>query len=238
MNIQSVKKLFAVSEVASLCLVASNVLAQPSSTPTTAATTAPAAAQPAAASQPAPQLSYGVSEVVQLAHANVGDDTIIAYIKSSGNSYGLDVDQIIYLRQQGVSEAVITTMLSQPRPGVAVVTPTTPAPLPVAATDYSGQAPPPVTYDQTQPDTTYYYQPYYYPAYAWYPPVTFSFGWGGYYGGYRGGYYRGGWHGGGGVVHGGGGGWHGGGGGWHGGASSGGWHGGGSGGGWHGGGHH
>ena len=27
--------------------------------------------------------------------------------------------------------------------------------------------PPPVTYVQTEPDTTYYYQPYYYPAYAW-----------------------------------------------------------------------
>jgi len=36
---------------------------------------------------------------------------------------------------------------------------------------------------QTAP-AAYYYQPYYYPSYAWYPPVTFSFGWG--------------WHGGGG----------------------------------------
>jgi hypothetical protein len=37
---------------------------------------------------------------------------------------------------------------------------------------------PTVAYVQTVPATTYYYQPYYCPAYAWYPPVSFSFGWG------------------------------------------------------------
>ena len=49
--------------------------------------------------------------------ANVGDETIIAYIKNSGNSYGLNADQIIYLRQQGVSDAVVRTMLNQPQTG-------------------------------------------------------------------------------------------------------------------------
>lgn len=184
--------------------------------------------QPAAVSVAVPKLAYGVPQILKLVQAKIGDDTIIAYIKNSGNSYGLNADQIIYLRQQGVSDAVIATMLNQPKPAVAIATPTTPAPQPLASTAYIGQVPtPPVTYVQTVPDTTdyyqsdyYYYEPYYYPAYAWYPPVTFSFGWGGYYGGYRGGYYRGGGHGGG---------WHGGGsaGGWHGGAPSGGWHGGG-----------
>ena len=49
-----------------------------------------------------PQLSYGVPQIIQLAQAKVGDDTIIAYVKNSGNNYGLTADQIIYLRQQGV----------------------------------------------------------------------------------------------------------------------------------------
>ena len=48
-----------------------------------------------------------------------GISTIIAYIRNSGNSYGLNADQIIYLRQQGLSDAVIRVMLSQPRAGVA-----------------------------------------------------------------------------------------------------------------------
>jgi len=193
----------AVVTVAGLAWSAPTALAQDSS----AANTAP----PAAVSPSAPQLAYGVPQILQLTQAKVGDATIIAFIKNSGNSYGLNADQIIYLRQQGVSDAVITAMLSQPRAGVAAATLTTPAPSappPPASPDYSGQVStatvaPAVTYVQTVPDTTYYYQPYYYqpyyyPDYAWYPPV-FAFGWGGYYGG---GWHGGGWHGGG---HGGGG---------------------------------
>jgi len=198
--------MLAVLAVAGLALSASTTRAQNSTATTTA--------QPAAVNAPVTPLAYGVPQIVQLAQAKVGDNTIIAYIKNTGNSYGLNADQIIYLRQQGLSDAVITTMLNQPRPGVAVATPTTPAPQPVASTAYRGPVStatiaPTVTYVQTVPDTTYYYQPYYqpyyYPAYAWYPPVSFSFGWGGWWGG--------GWHGGG-------------------------WHGGGYGGGWHGGGRH
>jgi uncharacterized membrane protein YgcG len=207
------QKMLAVLAVAGLALSASTTLAQNS--------TAKNTAQPAAVNAPVPQLAYGVPQIVQLAQAKVGDNTIIAYIKNTGNSYGLNADQIIYLRQQGISDAVITTMLNQPKLAVAVATPTTPAPQPVASTAYSGPVStittasgstatvaPTVTYVQTVPDTTYYYQPdyqpYYYPAYAWYPPVSFSFGWGGGWGGgWRGGGWGGGWRGGGG--------WHGGG---------------------------
>jgi hypothetical protein len=173
-------------------------------------------AQDPSAPNPAPQLSYGVPQVIQLAQAKVGDDTIIAYIKNTGNSYGLNADQIIYLRQQGVSDAVITVMLNQPRAGVFTAPPAMSASQPAASPAYQEQVStatvaPTVTYVQTVPYSTYYYQPYYYyPSYAWYPPVSFSFGWGGVWGG--------GWHGGG----------------WRGGGISGGWHGGGVSSGWHG----
>jgi hypothetical protein len=215
MKTNKLQKLVAVATIAGLAWSASTALAQDSSV---AGTVSPAAVSPVV-----PQLAYGVPQILQLAQARVGDATIIAYIRNSGNSYGLNADQIIYLRQQGISDAVITTMLSQPRAGVAAAAaPTMPAPTPAASVAYSGQvstAPvaPPVTYVQTVPDTTYYYQPYYYqpyyyyyPSYAWYPPVSFSFGWsgGGYYGGgWRGGY---GYHGGGGHGGGYGGGGHGG----------------------------
>ena len=171
----------AVMAIAGLALSASTALAQDSSAKNTV--------QPAAVNASVPQLTYGVSEILKLAQAKIGDDTIIAYIKNSRNSYGLDANQIIYLRQQGISDAVVTAMLNQPGPGMAAATPTSPAPQPVAAstaTTASGSTAtvaPTVTYVQTVPDTTYYYQPYYYqpyyyPAYPWYPPVTFSFGWG------------------------------------------------------------
>ena len=158
--------------------------------------------QPAANNTAVPPLAYGVSDILRLKQAEISDATIIAYIKNSGNSYGLNADQIIYLRQQGVSDAVVSTMLTQPKPGVAVATSPTVASTPAASTAYNGPVStatvaPAVTYFQTVPTATYYYRqpyydPYYYPAYGWYPPVSFSFGW-----------YGGGWHGGGGG-HGGG----------------------------------
>ncbi|MFZ0827366.1 MAG: hypothetical protein WAO02_08070 [Verrucomicrobiia bacterium] len=177
--------------------------------------------------------SDSTAQILKLEQAKISDDTIIAYIKNSGNSYNLDATQIISLRQQGVSDAVLTAMLSQPRGAVAAATvpmPSTPAPqvastavAPGPATYSTATVAPTVTYVQTVP-TTYYYQPYYYPSYGYYgwpyPAVSLSFGWGGYWGG--------GWHGGSG--------WHGG-GGWNGGGGhgGGGWNGGGGG---HGGGHH
>jgi len=163
----------------------------------------------------APSLAYGVPQVLQLSQAKVGDDTIIAYVRNSGNSYGLNADQIIYLRQQGVSDNVINVMLTQPKAAAAQ-----PAPQPDTTTVYAQptttvvqSAPASTVYvipdTQTYYYNTYYARPYYYDYYSYpycYPSVSLNFGFGG---GYRGGYY---YHGGGGGYHGGG---HHGGGGWH-----------------------
>src|SRR5476651_1077516 len=113
MKTQTIKNFVAAMTVGSLAVLASNALAQDSTTP---------AAQPTATSAAAPQLAYGVPEILRMAQAKITDDTIIAYIKNSGNSYGLNADQIIYLRQQGVSAAVLNTMLNQPKAGVAPTT--------------------------------------------------------------------------------------------------------------------
>jgi hypothetical protein len=175
-------------------------------------------AQNSAGTNAVPQLTPNAAAIVRLAQAKISDDTIIAYIKNSGNSYGLDAAQIIYLHQQGISDAVITAMLNQPKPGIAEATvpmPTTPALEPVASAAYEQ---PSVTYVESEPTTYYDYEPYYYPVYSgyyWSYPVVVSYGWGGYrhIGGWRGGgVVRGGGfvhgggfaHGGGGVVHGGG----------------------------------
>src|SRR5664279_601597 len=108
MKTRNLQKILAVMAVAGLGWSASTARAQDSSGANTV--------QPAAVNAPVPQLAYGVPQIVQLAQAKVSDDTIIAYIKNSGNSYGLNADQIIYLRQQGISSPVIMTMLNQPRP--------------------------------------------------------------------------------------------------------------------------
>ena len=172
----------AVMAIATVALLASNALAQDATAP------APAAANVTAA----PQLSAGASQVLQLAKAKVSDETIVAFIKNSGDSYTLSADQIIYLQQQGVSSTVLNLMLTQPKSSTATVAATAPAAAPAVSTATVAPTTTTVTY---VPTTYYYSQPAYYPAYYGYgwgcsPAVSLSFGWGGRWGG-------GGWHGGG-----------------------------------------
>lgn len=225
------------ASVTALAFSAGNVAAQGAS----------AAPAPAAAGQTGVQLSYGVPEVLQLVQARVNDSIIVNYIQNSGTIYSLDANQIVYLKQQGASDAVLNAMLNQrvrltgsTEPGTttsspAVASASAPAPS-VAAPAVSSS----VAYDQSAqpaaapssvyviPDTqTYYYDnwyyggyPYYYSGYPYY--YGYGYGWPAIgvsfgWGGY------GGWHGG---YYGG----------WHGGGYGGGFHSGGYGGGFHGGG--
>lgn len=185
-----------------------------------AAATTPDQTAPAAPA--APQLGYGSAQILHLAQAKVSDDTIIAFIKNSGNSYALSADQIIYLQQQGLSSAVLNTMLNQPKTGgLAYLPPAAmPAAMPAARADSTTDSQP--AYDSAPATSTvsvgpavtaidptaaaaytaynypYYPYAYYYPAYAYYgcyPGVSVSIGWSGYGwrgGGYRGGNFRGG----------------------------------------------
>jgi hypothetical protein len=189
--------------MAGLALLAGNVVAQDSSAPV--------------AVKSASQLSYGVPQILQLSQAKVSDGTIVAYIQNSGTIYNLDANQIVYLKQQGVSDTVLTAMLNQ-RQNVVKNGGAQTAPQPTSAQTPNAVTQPTVTYTTVPsssvyvvPDTqtyqydSYYYSPYYYPYYGYYgwpyPAVSLSFGFGG---GYRGGYYHGGgFHGGG--FHGG---WH------------------------------
>ncbi len=200
-----------IAAVTALAFTAGNVAAQDST---------PAPAQPVVVSQPAPQLSYGVPQVLQLVQAKVSDGIIVNYVQNSGTIYSLTAGEIIYLKQQGASDNVLSAMLGQ---RVRLTGSTEPASTTAASpSTASGQtyatAAPAVTYVQSAPASTVYvipdtqtYQydasyyggyPYYgYPAYGYYgyPAVSFSFGfgnhWGGFHGGgFHGGGFNGGWH--------------------------------------------
>jgi uncharacterized membrane protein YgcG len=209
--------LLAIAAITALAFTAESVTAQDST---------------AANTQPVPQLSYGVPQVMQLVQAKVSDGVIVSYIQNSGTIYSLKAGEIVYLKQQGVSDNVLNAMLNQRGRATGSTEPATttasaPATSAPAASDQSyaaaATAAPAVTYVQqtAQPSTVYvipdtqayyYSYPYSYPYYGGYygwPAVSLSFGWGGYYGG---GWHGGGWHGGGGFH---GGGFHGGGGGFH-----------------------
>ena len=144
------------------------------------------------------------------------DGTIVNFIRNSGSSYGLDADQIVYLKQQGVSGTVINTMLSQPRqmetdpPAAAPATSTAtatvniftpPAPTgcyvdPIYVTSSSVYVIPDT---QTYWYNAHTYQPYYGGrSYLGYRPYSYGshYSFGANFNGSRwsGGSYRGGWH--------------------------------------------
>jgi hypothetical protein len=123
---------------------------------------------------PAPQLSPGVGDIIRMAQAKVSDSVVLAYINNSGTVYNLDANQIIYLRDLGVSEAVISTMLNQRQKYTtppANPTPQSESPAPAPATDYSQ---PQTSYAEATPASTVYVIPYnngytYYGGYSYYP---------------------------------------------------------------------
>jgi len=191
------------------------------------AAVAPAVAQPAGV-DPA-KLPYGVADVVKLAKAQVSEDVIITYVQNSGTAYNLNPNEIVYLRDQGVSDHVINIMLDQRRNLAASLTqtpPAAPAPAPAypdaaAAGGYAQTAPNVpssslyvIPYSPSYPAYSYYDSyPYYYsyPYYGGYygycgPSFVFSFCHGfshGFHGGgfHGGGFHGGGFHGGGGGIH-------------------------------------
>jgi len=205
----------------------------------TTANTAPSAvaARPLAAPS-------NVNEVVKLSSAGLGNDVVLSFVNGSQSLYNLSADDIVHLKDSGVSPAVITAMLNHDMmlrnnnpygPGGIANTPPAPpqtvqAP-PVDPNQSTVQQPPttvvvqqpsPVVqteYIPISPGPDYYWAPGYWgPSGVWigggWLRVGFGYGWG-WGGGYRGwGGYYG--RGGwGGGYHGGG--FHGGGGGFHGG---------------------
>lgn len=162
------------------------------------------------------QLPYGAPQVLQLAKAGINDGTILTYIQNSGTIYNLNADQIVYLKQQGVSDTVINAMINQ-RTAVAaqnaVAAQTTAAAPATTIQNNYNYAPAPeqsavtTTYVQTVPSSSIYvipdsrtyayynYWPYSYPRYYGYygyysyPTVSVSLGFGGFrYGGWHGSY--------------------------------------------------
>jgi len=172
-------------------------------------------------SAPAPiALSRNAAEVVKLSGAGLGDEVILAYIKTCPSPFKLAANEILHLKETGVSSPVIAAMLThdnalrgqnppapnaanpQPPagPSPAQAPPAPPSPAPVVGTAPADQTPPPppVEVITVAPGPDYYWTPGYW---GWNGGwIWIGGGWG-----LRGGYYGWGWYG-----HGGWGGYHGG----------------------------
>jgi len=170
-------------------------------TPTVVTTPAPSASVSSSAEKAdSTKLPYGVADVVKLSRSQVSEDVIVSYVQNSGTAYSLGSDDIVRLRNEGVSDLVINTMLDQHKKAVdaaqiaaapaapvysdnsasPAVSETQPAQNSAPGPVVEGPLTPPAssTYVIPYPPATaaYYGYPYdYYPYYPYY--------YGGYYGG-------------------------------------------------------
>ncbi len=109
--------------------------AQPDASKDTAAAAAPTDATPtnlAPAELPKlpADLSPGLADVIKLTQSNVGDQVVVNYIKNSGNTFKPTADEILYLKDLGVSEEVISTLMVNGTSGAPSVATAAPAPQP------------------------------------------------------------------------------------------------------------
>jgi hypothetical protein len=131
------------------CWLFSNALIQPAS-----AASNPAQTQPASAAN----LTPAATEVIRLAGSGVGEDVILAYIQNSQSAFSLSVDDVLYLKDVGLSSAVISAMLNhdaamrnQPAPAA----PRTEAPAPAPAPETT--EPETAVVKNAPADVTYFY---------------------------------------------------------------------------------
>jgi len=150
------------------------------------------------------KLPYGVEDVLKLSRANVSEDIILNYIQNSGTIYNLGPQDLVYLRDQGVSDHVLNAMLNQRKvvEAAAQTAQSTVAPgvpdasmVPIAPT-YTDSAPAPMETQAApaaassvyvipypQAAAAYYGYASYYPYYGYRycsPSVVVGVGYGGY----------------------------------------------------------
>jgi len=56
-------------------------------------------------------LPYGVADIVKLTRAQVSEDVILSYVQNSKSAFSVTPDDIVRLRNEGVSDRVINSML-------------------------------------------------------------------------------------------------------------------------------
>src|SRR5579884_1179913 len=101
-------------------------------------------------------LPPGVQDVLKMSQAGLGEEVIMAQIKTSGATYNLNADQLIYLSKLGVSQNVLRALITGNTAGAAVPAPAAPAITPASAptpppSSAVAPAPPPGSFAPTPP---------------------------------------------------------------------------------------
>jgi len=173
--------------IASLAVALSPLQGFAQDTPVTLSTSAPTTANVTATTAEPVKLPYGVEDVLRMSRAQVSDDVIATYIQNTGTIYSLGPNDIVYLKDQGVSDRIVNTMLDQRRIANEVAAQAqqqqaaaqSPAPAaennsPVTTPAYSDYQP--ATQTATQPAaSSLYVIPYPTPAYPYYSRPYYSY---------------------------------------------------------------
>src|SRR3954447_1884252 len=94
------QKAIALACIASLALPLLSGYTQPQPPPTSL----PGAPAPGQTANPAPPaVSPAVAEVIRLAESGVAEDVVMAYVQNSPAGFNLSADQILYVRDLGLS---------------------------------------------------------------------------------------------------------------------------------------
>jgi hypothetical protein len=109
MNTRNQLSLLALS--ATLAVV--NLWPAAASAQTDATISAPATTTPEAKPAPSFKIPSRLDEIAQLSKAGVGDNVILAYIKDSQTAYNLNAQDIIKLRDDGVSPQVTAALIQR-----------------------------------------------------------------------------------------------------------------------------
>src|SRR5260221_1853492 len=119
----------------------------------------------------APAISASAADIVRMSEAGTGEEVLLAYIKISTTTFDLSADQILYLRDIGLSSSVIAGMLNRDAAlrSVAGVNPPqyaqsmaplpndAPIPAPAPAVNTVEPAPAPVYASKPPAEVSYFY---------------------------------------------------------------------------------
>jgi hypothetical protein len=152
MKIESFQKHILGTAITILCLMG---VCSPFNSPAQAQSTPPPPDSATGSSALPPNIypTGPLAQVVRLTQAGVDESIIMTYVTNSGSTFNLDSDKIIYLKDIGLPNEVVTAMmqrdqqLQQQMTATAYQPPAQPAPAP-ATTDQPETAPPPQSMEQ------------------------------------------------------------------------------------------
>jgi hypothetical protein len=152
MKIESFQKHILGTAIAIICLMG---VRSPFNSPAQAQSTPPAPDSSTESSALPPNIypTSPLAQVVRLTQAGVDESVIMTYVTNSGSTFNLDSDKIIYLKDIGLPNEVVSAMmlrdqqLQQQMAASAYQPPAQPAPAP-ATTDQPETAPPPQPVEQ------------------------------------------------------------------------------------------